>query len=69
VERVTGVGGVFLKADDPAALAARYRDHLGFDLEAGSDAVTVFRLSEPGTTTWSASPSTPDISVTPTHAG
>jgi predicted enzyme related to lactoylglutathione lyase len=56
VERVTGVGGVFLKADDPGALAAWYRDHLGFDLEAGSAAVSVFRWSEPGTTTWSAFP-------------
>ena len=56
MERVTGVGGVFLKADDPASLAAWYRDHLGFDLEAGSDAVSVFRWSEPGTTTWSAFP-------------
>jgi catechol 2,3-dioxygenase-like lactoylglutathione lyase family enzyme len=56
VERVTGVGGVFLRAKDPTALAAWYRDHLGFDLEPGSDAVAVFRWSEPGTTTWSAFP-------------
>jgi predicted enzyme related to lactoylglutathione lyase len=27
--KVIGVGGVFLRADDPAALAAWYRDHLG----------------------------------------
>jgi len=27
--RVTGIGGVFFKARDPAALAAWYRDHLG----------------------------------------
>ena len=47
---------MFLKATDPAGLAAWYRDHLGFDLEAGSDAVAVFRWSEPGTTTWSAFP-------------
>jgi predicted enzyme related to lactoylglutathione lyase len=56
LERVTGVGGVFLKAKDPVALAAWYRDHLGFNLEPGSDAVTVFRWSEPGSTTWSAFP-------------
>jgi predicted enzyme related to lactoylglutathione lyase len=56
VERVTGVGGVFLKARDPAALAAWYRDHLGFELEAGSQAVAVFRWAEPGTTTWAAFP-------------
>lgn len=28
-ERVLGIGGVFLKARDPKALAAWYRDHLG----------------------------------------
>jgi predicted enzyme related to lactoylglutathione lyase len=56
VERVTGVGGVFLKAKNPAALAAWYRDHLGFDLESGGETVSVFRWSEPGTTTWSAFP-------------
>ena len=27
--KVLGIGGVFLRADDPAALAAWYRDHLG----------------------------------------
>jgi len=29
VERVTGIGGVFLRADDPEALAAWYEEHLG----------------------------------------
>ncbi len=56
MERVTGVGGVFFKSKDPAALAAWYRDHLGLELESGSDAVSVFRWCEPGTTTWSAFP-------------
>ena len=56
MERVTGVGGVFFKSKDPATLAAWYRDHLGLELESGSDAVSVFRWSEPGTTTWSAFP-------------
>src|ERR1700730_11728014 len=56
MERVTGVGGVFFKANDAAALAAWYRDHLGLELEPGSDAVAVFRWSGPGTTTWSAFP-------------
>lgn len=27
--KVVGIGGVFIRADDPAALAAWYRDHLG----------------------------------------
>jgi catechol 2,3-dioxygenase-like lactoylglutathione lyase family enzyme len=30
MEQVTGIGGVFLKARDPARLAAWYRKHLGF---------------------------------------
>jgi len=29
MERVTGIGGVFFKADDPDKLKAWYRDHLG----------------------------------------
>ncbi len=47
---------MFFKSKDPAALAAWYRDHLGLELEPGSEAVSVFRWSEPGTTTWSAFP-------------
>jgi predicted enzyme related to lactoylglutathione lyase len=29
MERVTGIGGVFLRAQDPAALNAWYAEHLG----------------------------------------
>jgi hypothetical protein len=29
MEQVTGIGGVFFRARDPAALAQRFRDHLG----------------------------------------
>ena len=35
MERVTGIGGVFLKARDPKALAAWYRDHLGLPVGEG----------------------------------
>ncbi len=31
MERVTGIGGVFFKARDPAALAAWNRQHLGIE--------------------------------------
>jgi glyoxylase I family protein len=31
MERVTGIGGVFLRARDPAALARWYTEHLGVD--------------------------------------
>jgi predicted enzyme related to lactoylglutathione lyase len=33
VERVVGIGGHFLRARDPAALAAWYRDTLGLDVD------------------------------------
>ncbi|GAB1597077.1 VOC family protein [Lysobacter claricitrinus] len=33
MERVTGIGGIFFKAKDPAALAAWYREHLGLDVQ------------------------------------
>src|SRR5271155_4744942 len=32
--RVTGIGGIFLKARDPQALAAWYAKHLGIELSA-----------------------------------
>ena len=35
MERVMGIGGVFLKARDPKALAAWYRDHLGVPVDPG----------------------------------
>ena len=55
MKRVTGIGGVFFKADDPAALAAWYRDHLGLEVAGWNGAI--FRWggdgSPPGTTLWS----------------
>jgi predicted enzyme related to lactoylglutathione lyase len=33
MERVLGIGGYFLRAADPAALLAWYRDSLGLDLD------------------------------------
>jgi predicted enzyme related to lactoylglutathione lyase len=34
MERVLGIGGYFLRAADPAALTAWYRDCLGLDIDA-----------------------------------
>ncbi len=31
--RVTGIGGIFIKAKDPAALRAWYKNHLGIDVQ------------------------------------
>jgi predicted enzyme related to lactoylglutathione lyase len=44
-ERVTGIGGVFLKARDPKALGAWYRDKLGVAMKGGG-AFAVFEWRE-----------------------
>lgn len=33
MERVVGIGGYFLRASDPAALSAWYRENLGLDVD------------------------------------
>ena len=33
MEKVQGIGGIFFKAQDKAALSAWYRDHLGLDIQ------------------------------------
>jgi predicted enzyme related to lactoylglutathione lyase len=33
---VTGIGGVFFRANDPEAVGQWYRDHLGIDMSQGS---------------------------------
>jgi hypothetical protein len=53
MERVTGIGGVFLRARDPAALAAWYERHLGVALEEGQP---YGLLTGKGTAVWSAFP-------------
>ena len=45
MERVLGIGGHFMRATDPAALSAWYRDRLGLDVDANG----VWR-QEPGPT-------------------
>ena len=56
--RVTGIGGVFLRARDPKALSAWYAEHLGF---APGEHGIVFHWSDEvpkgtGMTTWSTFP-------------
>ena len=34
MSRVTGIGGIFLKAKDPTVLRAWYKKHLGIDVQA-----------------------------------
>jgi predicted enzyme related to lactoylglutathione lyase len=54
VERVAGIGGYFIRAADPAALGAWYRECLGLDAEENGlwfpeDGPTVFATFEPDT--------------------
>lgn len=49
MEKVTGIGGVFIRARDPEALARWYRDHLGID-PVPEDANATPWLSEGGVT-------------------
>ena len=57
MKRVTGIGGIFFKASDPAALRAWYQKHLGIDVQDwGGAAFTWTDASgQPtnGTTVWS----------------
>lgn len=57
MKRVTGIGGIFFTARDPAALRAWYAEHLGIDVQDWGG--TAFRWADdagqpaPGTTVWS----------------
>jgi predicted enzyme related to lactoylglutathione lyase len=57
MSRVTGIGGIFLKAKDPAMLRAWYKTHLGIDVQAWGG--TAFRWVDDsghpiaGKTAWS----------------
>lgn len=57
MRRVTGIGGIFFKAKDPAILGAWYKKHLGIDVQDWGGAA--FRWTDEsgtpiaGTTIWS----------------
>ena len=57
MKRVTGIGGVFIKANDPAALGAWYKTHLGIDVQDWGGAAFSWVDSDGtpvgGTTAWS----------------
>lgn len=54
MKRVTGLGGIFLKAGNPQALGDWYRRHLGLDVNAWGGAVLRWADDQPGgSTTWS----------------
>lgn len=56
MKRVTGIGGIFFKANDPVALGAWYRDHLGLEVSDWGGAIFNWGGpgSETGMTIWSA---------------
>ena len=57
MKRVTGIGGVFFKAKDPAALRKWYAEHLGVPIQEWGGAVFNWREpaapSQAGKTIWS----------------
>lgn len=57
MQRVTGIGGIFFKCRDPAALGEWYRVHLGIDVQAWGGAAFPWAGPENpqgvGTTIWS----------------
>jgi predicted enzyme related to lactoylglutathione lyase len=56
MKRVTGIGGIFFKANDPKALGAWYKNHLGLDVTDWGGAIINWGGpdSEKGMTVWSA---------------
>jgi predicted enzyme related to lactoylglutathione lyase len=56
MEKVLGIGGVFLKADDPKALANWYRQHLGISVDVGQTHGVLVSAEAGEVTVWSAFP-------------
>lgn len=60
MKRVTGIGGIFFRAKDPAALGAWYKRHLGIDVQPWGGAAFDWTddAGNPvgGTTAWSLAP-------------
>lgn len=55
MKRVTGIGGIFFHARDPAALRAWYQRHLGIDVQPWGGAAFQAADDPGGTTIWSVS--------------
>lgn len=58
--RVLGIGGIFIKAKDPKALAEWYRVHLGLDIQpwggAAFEGAVASPAGRPASTVWSLFP-------------
>jgi predicted enzyme related to lactoylglutathione lyase len=59
MQKVAGIGGVFLRGRDPAALGAWYAKWLGIDVDA-SYGGTQFDWTPGGSTTWAVFPADTD---------
>lgn len=54
MKRVTGIGGVFIKAQDPKKLGAWYKTHLGIDVQEWGGAIFPWADAPAGAmTAWS----------------
>jgi len=53
MKRVTGIGGIFFQARDPALLRAWYARHLGIDVQPWGGAAFEHAADAGGTTAWS----------------
>jgi predicted enzyme related to lactoylglutathione lyase len=71
MKRVTGIGGIFFQAKDPAALGEWYRRHLGIDVQPWGGAAFDWAddAGNPigGTTAWSVGPAD-DVQFAPSTA-
>jgi predicted enzyme related to lactoylglutathione lyase len=60
MKRVTGIGGIFFKSNDPDTLREWYRDHLGIESDGANGASFPWREADnpdrEGLTVWSAFP-------------
>lgn len=56
MKRVTGIGGIFLKAKDPKLLQAWYRDHLGIPVQSWGGASFEWKDAPDGVTAWNIFP-------------
>ena len=54
MEKVTGIGGVFFRSADPAALQAWYVEHLGLPSDNDGFVVMAWGGEVSGSTVWSA---------------
>ena len=60
MERVTGIGGVFIRVKDPTALSKWYADHLGIPIVNGSMAIFASPPNASESFIWSLHPNDTD---------